>query len=218
MSRFTICYDIAHGGQRAKVARILGEYGRRLQYSVFEAWLEPEELPELAGASGRCCADRPLRHHPDRHAPPRPADLLAAQPEGRRHHLRGPFPEAAQIHAAAANHWMEGPRAPPEDPGLRPVRGPACGGTPHGCALPPGAFWCSTAPDRQTSAGAGRQDRQEARPGTHGVRPFVGEGDFMPSVCYNLSLSLRRNSLQSKVVWAIFATRRRNRKSAKRCP
>ena len=47
MSRFTVCYDIANTRQRTKVARVLLEYGRRLQYSVFEVCLEPEDLPEL---------------------------------------------------------------------------------------------------------------------------------------------------------------------------
>jgi CRISPR-associated protein Cas2 len=47
MSRYAVCYDISNTGQRTKAARILLEYGRRIQYSVFEVWLDPEDLPEL---------------------------------------------------------------------------------------------------------------------------------------------------------------------------
>jgi CRISPR-associated protein Cas2 len=47
MSRYAVCYDIAHDGRRGQVARILLPYGHRLQRSVFELWLDPEDLPEL---------------------------------------------------------------------------------------------------------------------------------------------------------------------------
>jgi CRISPR-associated protein Cas2 len=47
MSSYVASYDISHHGRRGQVARILQRYGRRMQRSVFEIWLEPEELPEL---------------------------------------------------------------------------------------------------------------------------------------------------------------------------
>jgi CRISPR-associated protein Cas2 len=56
MSRFTICYDIAHSRRRAQVARVLLEYGRRIQFSVFEVSLEPEELRELRWRVGSLLA------------------------------------------------------------------------------------------------------------------------------------------------------------------
>jgi len=47
MSYYVAAYDIAHGRRRRHVARILSSYGRRLQRSVFEIDLEPEDLPDL---------------------------------------------------------------------------------------------------------------------------------------------------------------------------
>jgi CRISPR-associated protein Cas2 len=47
MSWYVACYDISHDGRRAGVARILRDYGRRVQRSVFEVWLDPADLPEL---------------------------------------------------------------------------------------------------------------------------------------------------------------------------
>lgn len=47
MSLYIAAYDISHTGRRSRIARILGRHGRRIQDSVFELWLEPEDLPEL---------------------------------------------------------------------------------------------------------------------------------------------------------------------------
>lgn len=47
MSRYAVCYDIARDHSRDRVAHILLDYGRRLQRSVFEVWLDPDDLPEL---------------------------------------------------------------------------------------------------------------------------------------------------------------------------
>jgi CRISPR-associated endonuclease Cas2 len=47
MSQYVAAYDISHPGHRESVAEILLGYGRRVQRSVFEIWVEPEELPRL---------------------------------------------------------------------------------------------------------------------------------------------------------------------------
>lgn len=47
MSLYVAAYDIGHNGRRASVARVLLGYGERVQKSVFEVWLEPEELGDL---------------------------------------------------------------------------------------------------------------------------------------------------------------------------
>lgn len=47
MSRYIAAYDISDDRQRVRVAKVLDRYGMRLQYSVFEVWLDPDELPEL---------------------------------------------------------------------------------------------------------------------------------------------------------------------------
>jgi len=47
MSQYIAAYDIAKDSRRIRVAEILNEYGRRLQRSVFEIEVEPEELDEL---------------------------------------------------------------------------------------------------------------------------------------------------------------------------
>jgi len=47
VSLYLAAYDISHTGHRSRVARVLRRHGRRIQRSVFELWLEPEDLPEL---------------------------------------------------------------------------------------------------------------------------------------------------------------------------
>ena len=47
MSRYIAAYDISNDGQRERVARVLVNYGSRLQWSVFEVWLDPDDLPEF---------------------------------------------------------------------------------------------------------------------------------------------------------------------------
>ena len=44
---YSVTYDIPHDGRRVKVANTLKSFGERVQYSVFECWLEPRELAEL---------------------------------------------------------------------------------------------------------------------------------------------------------------------------
>ncbi|HBT97186.1 MAG TPA: CRISPR-associated endonuclease Cas2 [Desulfobulbaceae bacterium] len=45
--RYLVCYDIADEKRLRRVARILKEYGRRLQYSVFECLLADTALDHL---------------------------------------------------------------------------------------------------------------------------------------------------------------------------
>lgn len=60
MSIYIVAYDIANDSRRAKVAQILKEYGRRLQKSVFEIDVEPEDLDELRFRIGLMLAKRDL--------------------------------------------------------------------------------------------------------------------------------------------------------------
>ena len=41
---YLACYDIPEDRLRAQVAKILGEYGNRIQYSVFELMIESESV------------------------------------------------------------------------------------------------------------------------------------------------------------------------------
>jgi CRISPR-associated protein Cas2 len=47
MSVYIVAYDITNDSRRSRVADILLEFGRRLQRSVFEIDVEPEDLDEL---------------------------------------------------------------------------------------------------------------------------------------------------------------------------
>lgn len=47
MSLYVAAYDITRPTPRARVAEVLLEYGRRVQRSVFEIEVEPEELDDL---------------------------------------------------------------------------------------------------------------------------------------------------------------------------
>ncbi len=60
MSVYVAAYDISHPGRRQRVAQILQDYGRRVQKSVFEVWLEGPDLSEL------CCRVGPLLGREDR--------------------------------------------------------------------------------------------------------------------------------------------------------
>ncbi len=44
---YSICYDIKDDRRRLNVAKVLKDYGERVQLSVFEANLEPEQLKKL---------------------------------------------------------------------------------------------------------------------------------------------------------------------------
>jgi len=48
--RYLVCYDIADEKRLRRVARVLKEYGRRLQYSVFECLLGDTALERLKAA------------------------------------------------------------------------------------------------------------------------------------------------------------------------
>jgi CRISPR-associated protein Cas2 len=50
---YSICYDIRDDGRRLKVVKALKDYGVRVQYSVFEANLRPEQLEQLRRALTR---------------------------------------------------------------------------------------------------------------------------------------------------------------------
>jgi CRISPR-associated protein Cas2 len=47
MSRYIVAYDITDDRDRRHVVRLLEQFGERLQRSVFEVWLDPDDLPEL---------------------------------------------------------------------------------------------------------------------------------------------------------------------------
>ena len=47
MSLYVAAYDISHNGRRASVARVLLSYGERIQKSVFEVWLDPDEIGDF---------------------------------------------------------------------------------------------------------------------------------------------------------------------------
>lgn len=47
MSRYIAAYDIASDANRARVVRALKQFGERIQRSVFEVWLESEDLADL---------------------------------------------------------------------------------------------------------------------------------------------------------------------------
>jgi len=44
---FVISYDIPDDGRRTKISNLLKSYGERVQYSVFECWLNSTELEHL---------------------------------------------------------------------------------------------------------------------------------------------------------------------------
>jgi CRISPR-associated protein Cas2 len=44
---YAICYDICDDQRRTRVAKVLKDYGERVQYSVFEALVSPAELERI---------------------------------------------------------------------------------------------------------------------------------------------------------------------------
>lgn len=44
---FSVCYDITDNKRRLKVAKVLADYGKRVQYSVFEADLDVKQMEQL---------------------------------------------------------------------------------------------------------------------------------------------------------------------------
>ena len=59
MSLYIAAYDISGNGRRTRVARVLKRYGTRIQLSVFELYLEPDDLVEMRREIG------PLLAHDD---------------------------------------------------------------------------------------------------------------------------------------------------------
>ena len=47
MSLHVAAYDVADDARRVRLAKVLLRYGRRVQQSVFEVWLEPGDLPDF---------------------------------------------------------------------------------------------------------------------------------------------------------------------------
>ena len=62
MSRYVASYDVSDDRRRDRVARVLSGYGERVQRSVFEIWLEPEEVPLLKREVGPLLARTDLFH------------------------------------------------------------------------------------------------------------------------------------------------------------
>ena len=50
-SFFLLAYDIADNKRRAKIAKLMESLGERVQGSVFEAYLTPEELKKIVTRS-----------------------------------------------------------------------------------------------------------------------------------------------------------------------
>ncbi len=50
---YTVCYDIRDDGRRNQVAKILLDFGERVQFSVFEAILDADQLQMLKRRVGR---------------------------------------------------------------------------------------------------------------------------------------------------------------------
>ena len=50
---YVISYDIPDDRRRLRVAKLLKSYGERVQYSVFECWLEAREVVWLAKELGK---------------------------------------------------------------------------------------------------------------------------------------------------------------------
>ena len=60
MSRYIAAYDVADDRIRSRIARLLEGYGHRLQESVFEVWVEPEELPVFRRSVGSLLGGKDL--------------------------------------------------------------------------------------------------------------------------------------------------------------
>jgi CRISPR-associated protein Cas2 len=61
--RYVVAYDIADDHRRHRVAKFLESWGRRVQKSVFECELSPEELRELLTHLKRLLAPEEDRCH-----------------------------------------------------------------------------------------------------------------------------------------------------------
>ncbi len=45
--RYVVCYDVTDDKRRLKIVKLLEGYGDRVQYSVFEMAISPDQLSEL---------------------------------------------------------------------------------------------------------------------------------------------------------------------------
>jgi len=50
---YLVSYDVVDDGQRRRIQNCLKDYGRRVQYSVYECELSEDEVPELWGKLAR---------------------------------------------------------------------------------------------------------------------------------------------------------------------
>jgi CRISPR-associated protein Cas2 len=72
VSRYIAAYDVADDRSRRRVARVLDGYGQRIQYSVYEVWVEPDELTDFRRRIGPLLAQAdlfdlvPIDMHPQR--------------------------------------------------------------------------------------------------------------------------------------------------------
>lgn len=46
-SLYVICYDISKDRLRTRIEKVLSGYGKRVQYSVFESWLDNESYSDM---------------------------------------------------------------------------------------------------------------------------------------------------------------------------
>jgi CRISPR-associated protein Cas2 len=72
MSLYIAAYDIEDQRRRTRVARALIHYGQRIQESVFEVWIDPDDMSEFRCEVGALlskadCFDLyPIDQRPDR--------------------------------------------------------------------------------------------------------------------------------------------------------
>lgn len=52
MSLHVVAYDVTDDARRVRLAKLLLRYGRRVQASVFEVWLDPDDFPALRRGVG----------------------------------------------------------------------------------------------------------------------------------------------------------------------
>ena len=59
MDFYVITYDIPENRPRTKLANLLEDYGKRVQYSVFEIWLTATQMRELYRKIDALLAEEP---------------------------------------------------------------------------------------------------------------------------------------------------------------
>jgi len=53
-AHYLICYDVSDDRRRARICNLLLDYGERLQFSVFEADLDPKDVADILKSLGDC--------------------------------------------------------------------------------------------------------------------------------------------------------------------